>query len=426
MNKKLIALAIAGAFAAPVAMADNSNVTIYGEFAASVDQVKGGSFNTVAATVPPTGGLNAATSESRWRVSSNNSFIGFKGTEDLGNGLSAIWQYEESIAIDQASKNDNAGSSTAGQLVANQSHRNTFVGLASKQMGTVTLGLQDTPFKTSTGPLDIFGQHTLADYRNIFGAIGTVASTVMVPYYSPGTGNPTPTQATAVNGGVNVASVRAQNSVMYTSPDLSGFTIKALGSAANENGNTTATTSPKNPHLYSLGGTYANGPIFASLAYEDNQLVASSTSDFHYKNWRTGVGYSFAGFKVGLAYERLKGDGQATATTTQELQRSAWYLPVSYQMGNNTIKLAYTHAGKSNQKVAGVDLSGNDGAKQWSLGFDHAMSKRTNLYALYTQVRNDTNGSYAVGSGATGIAGVQPASYGETPKAFSVGMVHKF
>ena len=45
MNKKLIALAIAGAFAAPVAMADNSNVTIYGEFAASADYVDGGSYN---------------------------------------------------------------------------------------------------------------------------------------------------------------------------------------------------------------------------------------------------------------------------------------------------------------------------------------------------------------------------------------------
>ena len=413
MNKKLIALAIAGAFAAPVAMADNSNVTIYGEFAASVDNVDGGTYKTGATVAPPTGGISNATAESRWRVSSNNSFLGFKGTEDLGNGLSAIWQYEESIAIDQQGKNDSAGS----QVFSNQSHRGIFVGLASKQMGAVTLGLQESPFKTSTGPLDVFGQHTIADYRNIWGAVGGSFITGL---------------GATTSGGVNVASIRAQNSVMYTSPDLSGFTIKALGAAQNENGNDLGAggapaTSLNNPHYYAVSGTYTNGPIFATLAYEDNKMVgAVANQDLNLKNWRTGAGYSFAGFKVGLAYERIKGDGQGTITAKQEVNRSAWYLPVSYQMGNNTLKFAYTNAGKSNQKLGGADLSGNDGAKQWTLGLDHAMSKRTNVYALYTQVRNDTNGSYSVGSAGTGIAGVLPASYGADPKAFSVGMVHKF
>ena len=407
MNKKLIALAIAGAFAAPVAMADNSNVTIYGEFAGSVESVDGGNYDAAAATVPPTGGVNPASAERRWRVSSNNSFLGFKGTEDLGNGLSAVWVYEQSIAIDQQGKNDSAGS----QVLGNQSHRQIFVGLDSKQMGALTLGVQESPFKTSIGPLDIFGQHTVADYRNIMGAIGGSNLAIL---------------STTKNGGVNVASIRAQNSVMYTSPNLSGFTIKALAGAQNENGNNTATVAVNNPHYYAVNGTYSNGPIFATLAYEDNKLVASNTNDLALKNWRTGFGYSFAGFKVGLAYERIKGDGQATATTKEEINRSAWYLPVSYQFGNNTVKLAFTHAGKSNQKINGADLSGNDTAKQWTLGFDHAMSKRTNLYALYTQVRNDTNGSYAVGSAGTGIAGVLPASYGADPKAFSVGMIHKF
>ena len=409
MNKKLIALAIAGAFAAPVAMADNSNVTIYGEFAASVEiGAEGGDYNAAAVTVPSTGGVNAASAERRWRVSSNNSFIGFKGTEDLGNGLSAIWQFEQSIAIDQQSKNDSFGSSSP--ILANQSHRNIFVGLSSQQMGTLTLGLQDSPFKTSTGPLDVFGQHTVADYRNIWGAVGALL------IQTPG----------AAGSGVNLASIRAPNSVMYTSPNLSGFTIKALAGAQNENGNDTPTTSVANPHYYAVNGTYANGPIFATLAYEDNKIVNSATNDLALKNWRAGAGYTFAGFKVGLAYERIKGDGAATAITSQEIQRTAWYLPVSYQFGNNTIKAAFTKAGKSNQKNAGVDVSGSDGAKQWSLGFDHAMSKRTNVYALYTQVRNDDNGSYAIGSAGTGIAGVLPASYGADPKAFSVGMVHKF
>ena len=398
MNKKLIALAIAGAFAAPVAMADNSNVVIYGEFAGSLDYVDGGSYTT--GVVAPIQGISNAAAERRGRVSSNNSFLGFKGTEDLGNGWSAIWQYEQSIAIDQQNIGDSSTGVTGG---SNQSRRQTFVGLSSKQIGSLTLGIHDTPFKTSTGPLDIFGQHTLADYRSLWGAAGSLGS---------------------------VASIRAQNSAMYTSPDLSGFTIKALGAATNENGNNAGAlglpaSSVQNPHYYSVSGTYANGPLFATLAYEDNKTVGGATTDLNYKNWRTGVGYSFAGFKVGLAFERIKASGQAVSVSN-EVRRNAWYLPVSYQMGNNTIKAAYTQAGKSNQRVGGVDVSGNDGAKQYSVGFDHAMSKRTNVYALYTKVRNDNNGTYSLGGGGTGIAPVTPASIGADPQGISVGMVHKF
>ncbi|MHB1176258.1 MAG: porin [Sulfuriferula sp.] len=401
MNKKLIALAIAGAFAAPLAMADNGNVTIYGEFAGSVDSVDGGSYSPVVATTPKTGGINAATTERRTRVSSNNSFIGFKGSEDLGNGLSAIWQFEQSIAIDQQNKNDTAGVVGAG----NQSHRTTFVGLASKQMGTVQLGLIDTPFKTSLGPLDAFGQHTLADYRSIIGMVG----------------------------GANLGSFRAQNAVQYVSPKMGGFFIKALYSAANEAGNDTgnattgAVTGLSNPHLYSISGTYASGPLYGVLAYEDIKSVTSSTVDFHYKNWRAGAAYKFGDLKIGLGFERIDGDGNVAVGSANTISRNAWYVPVTYAMGNNTLKLAFTKAGSSNQKsAAGADLSGSDGAKQWSLGVDHNFSKRTKLYALYTRVNNDSNGSYTLGGGATGISEVALGSYGGTSSGFSVGMVHAF
>ena len=407
MNKKLIALAIAGAFAAPLAMADNGNVTIYGEFAGSVDSVDGGSYSpTTAATLfPRTGGIDAATTERRTRVSSNNSFLGFKGSEDLGNGLSAIWQFEQSIAIDQQSKND-SGPGTGITGGGNQSHRTTFVGLASKQMGTVQLGLIDTPFKTSLGPLDAFGQHTLADYRSIMGMVG----------------------------GQNLASFRAQNAVQYISPNMGGFTIKGLYSAANEGGNDIAAAGNTggvvgvgNPHLYSISGTYASGPLYATLAYEDIKSVSNFNNDFQYKNWRTGVAYKLGDLKIGLGYERIKGDGAVAVGSANTISRNAWYVPVTYDMGNNTLKLAFTKAGSSNQtNAAGKDLSGSDGAKQWSLGVDHNFSKRTKLYALYTRVNNDSNGSYTLGGGATGISEVALGSYGGTASGFSVGMVHAF
>ena len=131
--------------------------------------------------------------------------------------------------------------------------------------------------------------------------------------------------------------------------------------------------------------------------------------------------------KIGLAYERIKGDGTVPAGLTSSINRDAWYVPVSYQMGSNTFKLAYTKAGKSNQKnAAGADLSGSDGANQWSLGVNHAMSKRTSVYALYSVVRNDSNGAYSLGGAGSGIQAVAPGSYGSNPRAVSVGMITSF
>ena len=82
MNKKLIALAVAAALAPAAAMADSGNVTIYGQAARFLDPL--------TRMYRWRCGFN----DTAWRVSSNSSRLGFKGTEDLGNGLSAVWQME--------------------------------------------------------------------------------------------------------------------------------------------------------------------------------------------------------------------------------------------------------------------------------------------------------------------------------------------
>ncbi|MHB1231149.1 MAG: porin [Burkholderiales bacterium] len=395
MNKKLLALAIAGAFIAPAAMADSSNVTIYGEFAGSVDNVDGGSYKAA--------GGNANSAESRARVSSNNSFLGFKGKEDLGNGLSAIWQYEQSIAIDKQNINNNAGD-TNPDLTSNQSRRNTFVGLSSKQLGAVTLGIQDTPTKKSTGPLDPFGQHTLADYRSLMGAVG--------------------------------GSVRAQNSVMYSTPNLSGFTGKVLWAATNEAGNDTSAASMNNPSFWSASAAYRNGPIYGVLAYERSKgqtaagilkFKENGANQSTLNTTRVGFGYNFGVAKLGVGYERTKLDnitsfGNLTNVdvTASNTSRNAWYVSGTYNItGNNVLKAAYTHAGSFSN-------TSSTGAKQMSVGLSHNFSKRTEMFALYTKVSNDSNINYALGGGATGIAQVSAAGNGESPRGFSLGMIHKF
>ncbi|HEY9099072.1 MAG TPA: porin [Thiobacillus sp.] len=398
--KKILAIAIASAFAAP-AFAATANVDVYGTAAMSVDYVDGGS-----------GGANTISSkpsESRMRVESNTSLIGFKGAEDLGGGLSAVWQIEQSLNLDTG-----GGSFATG--------RNNFAGLSSKSLGSLTFGLQDTPFKTSTGKLDVFGGgHYLADYRSLF-------------------------------GGVTNGSVRASNSVLYTSPSFSGLTVRAMSGAQQENG------SSKSPHLYGLSGVYENGPLYATLAYESTnyqtaassivagaggnsiRTAAASTADTDQKNWRLGVGYSFGNTKLGVGYERVKYDYDAlsgtltavdadgnivAAGTTGSAKRNAWYLSAAHKIGNVTLKGAYTDAGD----IRGIS---NTGAKQYSLGANYSLSKRTDLFGLYTQVKNDSGAAYTLGGsptgggGGTGISAVSPALTGQDPKGISVGMIHKF
>ena len=102
MQKKLIALAVAG-LASTGAFAQ-ANVTVYGVADASFDVVK---------TSNATSDLGNTT-----RVSTNSSLIGFKGAEALGNGLTAVFQYESGVGF------DNSGSSYG--LLGTQ--RDSYVG----------------------------------------------------------------------------------------------------------------------------------------------------------------------------------------------------------------------------------------------------------------------------------------------------------
>src|SRR5512139_3608005 len=106
MKKSLIALAVAGAFAAP-AFAATENVDVYGKLHMSVSVFQDQQ-EDVAGTAKNEG-------VSDLQISSNASRIGFKGAEDLGGGLSAIWQVESGVNLDEQT--------------GNWASRNSFVGL---------------------------------------------------------------------------------------------------------------------------------------------------------------------------------------------------------------------------------------------------------------------------------------------------------
>jgi len=378
MQKKIIALAIAAAVSAP-AFADNSNVTVYGVANVSYDMTQTGG----------TGVGVAANDFSSNKVSSNTSRIGFKGSEDLGDGLSAVWQIESLIQID--------GQTAGGNTLAN---RNTFLGLSSSSMGTVLMGRHDTPYNISNRKYDLFGD-TLADNRSIMGG-GTA------------TGVALGTVGASFNG-------RQPNVLAYISPAMSGLT-GAIAYVAGAEGQTLAADTKGS--AWSLAALYGNGPISANFGYEEHKLgtaagtlavpaVVAGVTGLKESAWTISGGYKVEAFEVNGVYEKTSDNFAAGANL---LGHRAYYLSGKYNFGSNAVKLAYADAASN--------AAANTGATQVTVGFDHSLSKRTTVYALYTKLSNDTVGGYLLSPNGTGAPAVGGA--GAKPSAFSLGMKHTF
>jgi predicted porin len=354
MNKKILTVAVAGIMAAPVAMA--GDVTIYGEAHVAMSYYDlendwGGHGDKV------------------WDLASHQSFIGFKGSEDLGGGLSAIWQME--IQIELAD-----GGSTGAGVLDNQdwgNMRNSFVGL-SGGWGTFVMGRHDTPYKISTASLDLFSE-TVADYNGDGSDAGPICA-----------GAPAGC-TTAI--GLGFQDIRADSAVAYISPNLNGLTLAGAWVTAGGPDHLAGTVDISDLiEAWSVAAIYSNGPFFASAAYED---VDSETADglgvlsgmvVAHDKWRVGLGYTANAVHVGLVYEDVDG-GNFASPAFGDAER--WQLSGSYTFGNNVVKAMY---GSSDYK----DATSNGDINQWAIGLDHNFSKRTQAYLVYMSIDSDGNG----------------------------------
>jgi len=314
MKKSLIALAVAGAFAAP-AFAATSNVDVYGVMNIAVE-------DTSAA------GVELA-------VVDRQSRIGFKGSEDLGGGLKAIWQIESTIS---AGNTDGVGGGTLAG-------RNTFVGLAG-DFGTFVMGRHDTPYKLATSSLDPFAD-TIADYNG--------------SSLSNGQGG---NGAVSLITGSGLHDHRSNNAIAYISPTVGGFHVAAAVVATNVGNGAVSDAQNDTFDAYSLAAVYSNGPVFASLGYQNANVSATADN----AAWKLGVGYNMGDAKVGFIYEDM------------EDTRSSWIINGVYNMGPMALKAEYGR----------VDVDGSSAnPTQWALGLDYSMSKRTTAYAVWTKWDND-------------------------------------
>lgn len=380
-RNKILATAIAVALTTSLqAVADTANVSVYGKFDVSYDLVNTGT--AISGTAGTTSG----------RVSSNTSLFGLKGSQDLSEGLSGVWQVETTLNV------GNGGSAGVGVGT-----RNTFAGLSSASAGTVVLGRHDTPYKISTRKLDVFADG-IADNRSLLG--GQAGSTAAQP-------------TTFKTAGASFDG-RQDQILAYTSPKLGDAFTAAIGYVNLNPANNVSTGAKAN--AWSLAGLYDAGGIYASLAYETHNSLAAgfvtgSLAGASEKATRLGAGYTADAFAVGLVYEKTS--DTLSATNDNLLGHNAAYLSGKFNVSSgNVIKAAYSTAGST--------ATANTGAKQFTVGYDHSLGKASTVYALYTKLSNQTEAGYTLSNNSSVGGTSTSAGLGASPSAFAVGVKHTF
>jgi predicted porin len=347
MKKSLIALAVAGVCAAPAAFAATANVDFYGKLRISLDHLN----HNIG-----------------WQMSDETSRFGFKGAEDLGGGLKAIYQWETGLnlgsngAVVPSTGNTSAGSNAGGL----GGQRNTFIGLAG-DFGTALVGRYDTPYK-QVGSADVFGD-TLGDAQNgSYVKEGDLSSRCII-----------------------CSDDRWASTILYASPKMSGF--QAMGAIAVGKGDdpTTAGVTPKSlMNAFSLGATYNNGPLALGAAYQDNREYSAGWSPMtggkKQKEWKLNAGYTIDALKLGATYEQIKNNGGMDGVKSNN-----YLLSAAYGMGPITLAGQY---GKRNVNSKGNDAGLYD-LSDITVGVVYGLSKRTSTYVAYARYKYN-HANYAV------------------------------
>lgn len=360
MKKSLLALAVMGAFAG--AAYAQSSVTVYGIVDLGFDSSSNGADNNSRTNGIKSGGQSA-------------SRIGFKGTEDLGNGLKALFQLEATLQADTGAAFQPATGASAGSNVGGF-NRFATVGLQSASFGTVLLGRQTSVIKDAYDQIDPFGDG---------GTIGAISNIFF-------------------NGALSGDFGRISNSVKYTSNSFSGFKANAAYGFGEVAGKTSGNSN------YGLGLGYANGPLNVQYAYHNQDVTTAATLVNVSKNKShfLGATYDFGVAKLHGAFADTKVDN---AVGVDNKYRN-YMIGVSAPVGPGSIFASYA---VNDNKTTG---SNNQDTKKFAISYSYDLSKRTNLYTGYSKTSND--------AGANLSSGIQGVTAGKDPSSFNVGIRHKF
>ncbi len=342
MKKSLIALAVASVFIAPVALAQT---VMYGLVSGSLEMVDSG----------------AATNNKTTQIASNSSRIGFKGSEKLDTaGLSAFWQVESDIRMDDpATANkakDNAATPAEGNIGTVLGNRDSFVGLKSDSLGSLILGSGGTPYRGATRGLDLFRENVSG--RN-YDRMGNRVTAAEITAGIAGT-------ASRLDGG-------GTNVLAYVSPTMGGVNV-TVAKGFDEDATKSADAS-------FITVKYNAGPIYATVA--QGTFNHSATSDT--TGTKVGGGYTTDAFTVNAVLENIAYTNGASETTYRNM-----YLGGKFNISKtDSVMLGITTAGDT--ELNGV--SSPNGYRHTTVGYYHNMSKATTVYALITKTALNTTGN---------------------------------
>jgi GBP family porin len=369
MKKTLAAFAVLSA-SASLAQAQSA-VIIYGLADAGLVKDSGGA---ASAPLNVTSGVSGA------------SRIGFRGTEDLGGGLSALFTLETGYRMDTGAVD------VAGSIF----NRQAYVGLKSSTAGQLTLGRQYTPYYlTMSGTADPFAGGYAGTMKNLFPTAGV--------------------------------DTRTSNTVYYASPKLFDAVTAELSYSMGEQQNS---TSAGRQLGFSLA--YSEGKLNLKLAYNNrnNDLTASAAAAQTPPTVAVsrGIGtdslvaanYDFGAFKGFAAFSVDKGINSAPLQNTSNPYGTAikpvastdsrdYLLGVQVPFGAQMLMASFI---RKDDRTAF-----NQDADQWALGLTHSLSKRSLVYLAYAHIRNKNNAGYTVGNNS---------DVGTGNRAVNLGIRHAF
>lgn len=334
-----------------------SNVTLYGLTDAGLVRESGGA---AGSSTKLSSGVGTA------------SRLGFKGKEDLGGGVAAVFTLEAGILIDTGAQD------AAGKAF----NRQAFVGLESRQLGAITVGRQYTPTYNALGQVgDPFGSGYSGSAKNLFPVAG--------------------------------ANLRADNSILYTSPNWNGFNANVLYALGEVSGNSKA------QRQINLSLNYTGGPLNARLTYNNRNNDTASVDNPSGRNIMLVANYDFRIVKMYFAYSDDEGLNSAPLNNSTprpygrdfqpSLKGNDMLVGASIPVGSGTVMASYI---RKDDKTAF-----NQDAAQYAVGYLYSLSKRTGIYTSYGKIVNKNGAGYTVGNNSNAGTG---------DKAYNVGIRHAF
>lgn len=303
--------------------------------------------------------------------------FGFRGTEDLGAGLSAGFWLESLVAGDTGV----GGSSVpAAQLF----DRRSTVSLVSKSVGELRVGRDFVPTYTNWGRFDPFS------YVGVGSANNLVAATQVGPIRSAFSTSP------------NVL-VRSSNAVQYLLPANSLGLEGGVMFAPDEGG---AAANGQHKHFGARLG-YAAGPLLVSgaSAITKNNLTAGQK----FKDSAIGAAYNFGVVKLSAGLRQFK---------FQSAKQTNLLVGAVVPLGAGQLNVSWNRANLAGS-VGATPIDVND-ANQFAVGYVHSLSKRTALYTNFATLSNKGRATFTVPGGPAGMAG------GGTSRGVEMGLRHNF